>query len=786
MRAYPSLVLDRLFWSIQPIHDAVLYLLIGSFNGVHMKPTKSILLAVLGTTLGLSTLPAISGTPTETPITPTPQMVWDKALQGEDSGIADLLTPDLWMSSADADFTDALALLQQNIEKREQTRGESIDEANETLDEHLAKFDENGSYIELSKALSAAVALQLLYDNEDVFFSDEKISRLIDQSIEAAKKAESKGDWLIASELFYRLDAIHDQTGTFKDDVDRLTRRLTMIRLYVPERLWELRNERRLAEELDGLPPYNSYGDLYTDKLQGIDSITVRTAIQRAAAQHLSRQSKVDPSGVSMNDLIVGGIDAVSTMATTTDLSAAFLGFADDRQRSQFIRELEAIRAKYADNSRPASAYDLRRAIDSIMSASRDSVSVMPEALLHEFGNGAIAQLDAYTAIIWPDEVARFRRSTQGEFIGVGIRIQLDELQNITIVTPLEGTPAQRVGLQADDIIKKVDGISAVGLGLDQAVEVITGPPNTDVTLTVERRSEDETGAETLEEIEFTITRAKIDLPSVKGWSKNGPTDDDWDYFLDRDEGIGYVRLTGFTEDTTRDFDRAVASMKEEGLNALVLDLRYNPGGLLDQAVQLSSRFVPHGMVVKTVDAAGITQDRQDVRSVNPKYSVRDIPVVVLINEGSASASEIVSGAIQAGAHKGKNKALVIGARSFGKGSVQNVYMLPGGLSAMKLTTQHYQIDSPRMIHKVPGATEWGIEPDLHVEMLPSQSAEALLLRRDADIFPIDQFGNEIVDAERPDPSTLISDGIDLQVQTALVLLQSQVQDSIAKTTMKD
>ena len=766
----------------------MLYMQQGSIDGVFMKPTKSILFAILGTTLSLGAATAFATSPggATAEMNASPDLVWELATQGEDSGIMGLLEPGAWESNDDAQFTDALSLLQENLNKREVTRAESIEEANTTLDEHLTAFDETGSAIELSKALSAAVALQMLYENEDLFFADEKVSHLIEASIAAAKKAESERDWLIASELYYRLDAIHDQAGTFHEDVDRLTRRLTMIRLYVPERLWELRNERRLAEELDGLPPYNSYGDLFTDKLKGIDSVTVRTAIQRAAAQHVSRQSKADPTGITMNDLILGGIDAVRTMATTTDLAAAFDGFANESARNEFIATLDELHNRYSDQSRMASAYDLRRAVDSMLSASRDTVGVMPEALLHEFGNGAIAELDPYTAIIWPDEVARFQRSTQGEFIGVGIRIQLDELQNITIVTPLEGTPAQRAGLQADDIIKKVDGISAVGLGLDQAVEVITGPPNTEVTLTVERKSEDEAGDEVLEELEFTITRAKIDLPSVKGWSKVGPGDDDWDYFLDQDEGIGYVRLTGFTEDTTRDFDRAVQQMKESGLNALVLDLRYNPGGLLDQAVQMASRFVPEGMVVKTVDASGITQDRQDVRPINPKYSVRDIPVVVLVNEGSASASEIVSGAIQAGAHQGKNKALVVGARSFGKGSVQNVYMLPGGLSAMKLTTQHYQIDAPRMIHKVPGATEWGIEPDLHVEMLPTQSAEALMLRRDADIFPIDQDGNEIVDAERPDPNSLITDGIDLQVQTALVLLQSQVQDSVAKSAMKD
>lgn len=757
---------------------------------------QTLLKALLGTAIGLSAFTTNAGVLTDSLAdSPTDQsstlqasssLVWDLAKQGTDSGINQLLTPEAWGSSTDPAFTNALALLQENLAKQKETRAESIAESTKTLEEHLALFEESGSPIELSKGLIAAVSLQLLSPSDDEFHKLPGVNTIIKASIKHAKLAELNGDWLIASELFYRLNAIYDQAGTYRADVDRLTTRLTMIRMYVPERLWELRNERRLAEDLEGLPPYNPFGDLYTDKLQGIDSVTVRTAIQRAAAQHLDRQSKSDPDGVSLNDLIVGGLDAVRTMATTTDLSGAFPNFSSNATRSKFVSAIDNLKVKYASDARPANAYDLRRAIDSMMSASRDSVGVMPEALLHEFGNGAIAQLDPYTAIIWPDEVARFRRSTQGEFIGVGIRIQLDELQNITIITPLEGTPAQRAGLQANDIIKKVDGISAIGLGLDQAVEVITGPPNTDVTLTVERSVKDSAGAATLKEFEYTITRAKIDLPSVKGWSKTGPGDEDWNYFLDQDQGIGYVRLTGFTQDTTKDFDRAVAAMKEQGLNALVLDLRYNPGGLLDQAVQMSSRFVPEGMVVRTVDASGNTQDRQDVRTINPKYSLRDLPCVVLVNEGSASASEIVSGAIQAGAHQGKNKALVVGARSFGKGSVQNVYMLPGGLSAMKITTQHYEVDSPRMIHKVPGATEWGIEPDLHVEMLPSQQAAALMLRRDSDIFPIDKDGFVIQDPERPTPQDLITEGIDLQVQTALVLLQSQVDEAIAKTSLKD
>ncbi|MEL7485542.1 MAG: S41 family peptidase, partial [Planctomycetota bacterium] len=164
----------------------------------------------------------------------------------------------------------------------------------------------------------------------------------------------------------------------------------------------------------------------------------------------------------------------------------------------------------------------------------------------------------------------------------------------------------------------------------------------------------------------------------------------------------------------------------------------------------------------------------QNAKSIRGDRDLSELPVVVLINEGSASASEIVAGSVQAAAKLGKNKSLVLGQRSFGKGSVQNVFLLPGGVSGMKLTTHFYRVNSPRTIHKMPGATEWGVDPDLEVDMLSSQQQAALLLRRDADVLPLDQDGNIIPDADRPNPDTLITDGVDLQMQTALVLLQTQ------------
>tara|TARA_R110002072_G_scaffold42064_23_gene119307 strand:+ start:292 stop:2643 length:2352 start_codon:yes stop_codon:yes gene_type:complete len=769
--------------------------------------------STIGTRIGcvalIGLLTALSGTasanmielssisdPVESPVrqmaTATPGSIWEAAVRGE-SGVLDvLLKPSYWDtvneqgSGIDSDLRESINLLHTNTLKRETTRQEKIDDANTRLGEHLGNYtgadDKSDAGFELSKALAAAVELQILYNDDDAFFANPQVSKAIKVSAHAAKLAEDDDNWMIASELYYRLDAIHDAAGTYKDDVRRLSRRLAMIRMYAPERLWEIRNQRRLDEGLDPLPAYNAFGDDYHEKLKGINSITVRTAIQRSADQHVGRKTRQRPDGVTMNDLILSGLDAVETMATTTDLALVFDGLYEQQDRQQFLKVIAEQRAKIMGKEHTASGYDLRRVLDAILMSGQQDVGIIETALLHEFGNGAMSALDDYTAIIWPDELARFRRSTQGEFIGIGVQIQLDEFQNIKIVTPLEGTPAQRAGVQSDDIIKKINGTTAVGLELNQAVEIITGPADTKVDITIERSVE---GGGVIEK-DFTIVRQKIDLPSVKGWSKTGAGDRDWDYFIDPDAGIGYLRLTGFTQDSTSEFDAAVRAMKAKGLNALVLDLRYNPGGLLDQAVSLASRFVPEGMIVKTVDASGITNSIDDALRVSPRVSVSDIPVVVLVNEGSASASEILSGAIQAGAKHGKIDALVVGSRSFGKGSVQNVYLLPGASAAMKVTTNYYRIDSPRMIHKVPGATEWGIDPDLVVDMLPSQQQDALLLRRSADVLPLDENGDIIADAERPDPNTLISAGTDLQVETALLLLKSQTTGKSTKAAMKD
>lgn len=734
-------------------------------------------LAVAGGIAAGPGTPTKSGEPTRIALTTDDaRAVWSAASQG---GEADLLSLLSGLAGDDpGEFADSVALFRTNLEAREADRAAEIDRVRGEFDEHLAEHAETDDPIKLSQALGSAIELQLLMRDDDAFFADPRVVNLVELASGAAREAEAAGDWLISNELFYLLDTLYDKERTYRADVERLTRRLAMIRLYNPGRMWELRNARRVAAGEDPLPPYNPYGDDFHEKLDGVGEALVLRALDRAALDHVERRTERGDDGITMVGLLRGGLDAIETMASTDDLYPVFDGLEDPAGRKALEDTLEGLRAQLETTEDAGLREQLRalREVLRVLLGVNERYGLMDkEALLHEFGNGAMSVVDDYTAIIWPDELARFRRSTQANFVGVGIQIQHDELMNIKVVTPLEGTPAQRAGLRAGDIIKAVNGVSAVGLSLDQAVAVITGPPNTEVTLTIEREIEGADEDAEPERIDFTLTRRTIDLPTVKGWEKTGASDNAWDYYIDPESKIGYIRLTGFAQTTTADFDAAIAQLRDTGLNGLILDLRYNPGGLLDQAVRIANRFVPQGLIVRTEDAEGRNTDTPEyARRLSNDVALSDLPVVVLINEGSASASEIVSGAIQAGARRGGVRALILGQRSFGKGSVQQVFPLPGG-GAMKLTTQYYRVDSPRLIHRVAGSVEWGIEPDLAIDMLPKQQEAAILLRRSSDMLALDENGVVIVDEDRPNPNTLLTDGVDLQVQAALVLLQSQV-----------
>lgn len=753
-----------------------------------MKSKRALSLALLALSLGASPLvavqqPADAAQPQSA--TAWSQSVWQAAADGDSARFARLLDHRPTLSGTpEAKLSESIAMLETNIAAREEARETKIAEAREKLEESLAKGDEVEA---MRDALRQAVTLQMLMGdgNDSSFSSDPQIAPLVAGAERAARKAEAEGRWLDANEMWYRLNVLFEKEETYKADVRRAGQRLVMISLYAPERWWAMRNEQRLREEEEPLPPFNAKGTSSDEKLSGIKSQMVFDAVNRAASFNVHDRS--------MSDMLKGGLAAIGTMAQTKDLYDAFPGLADDDARERLLAHLSDESANLTRLGSHATSADLRATMRNLLKWNKETVNLPEQALLHEFGNGAMSTLDEFSSIIWPDELRRFERNTRGAFIGVGIQIQLDERSNIKVVTPLEDTPAQRAGVRAGDVIKAVDGESALGFTLDQAVDVITGPRDTPVTLTLEREGPD---GEKMD-VEVPLIRKKIPLYSVKGWERTGTGEEAWNWFIDPEFGIGYVRLTNFNEKTARDFDKALRTMKKQGLESLILDLRFNPGGLLDQAVAISSRFIDadtiragidrnepvgvrRGVVVSTHDKNGdFLNEPETIIDVLDSKSIGDIPVVVLVNQGSASASEIVSGAIQDYANAGVLKAIVLGQTSYGKGSVQNVWPVGGGRfsrgnqAALKLTTQYYRLPGGRMIHRKAGQ-EHGVQPNLVVDMLPEQLTESLLIRRDADVIPMDENGNAVVDEDRPKPWDLISEGHDVQLETAMVLLQTQ------------
>lgn len=673
--------------------------------------------------------------------------VWSDALSGRVQGdwaeLAEL--PDAHGTIAEQKFASAIESLNAHLAQGNETRAERIATARTELAENIESKD-------LFEALRSAVEIYTLSVDKDAALNDKSIRSLVAESDHLARKAESDGDWLNAHGYYYRLNLLFEEDARYKADLERITKRLTMLRMYVPERLHEMRSAQRIAEGEDALPPYNDLGEDWNEKLADVERSMVVRAVNRADSGHVE--------DADMAALLISGLGSVRTLTTTTDLVDAFPGLADRSAVKRFTAEIDGLIEHLSDKAGRAGYFDLTQTLTKLENASKRTVALPQQVLWHEFGNGSMETLDQFSSIIWPDELRQFQRSTQGRFTGVGIQISLDESLQLKVVTPLEGTPAHRAGVRPGDIIRTVDGESTLGITLSQAVDRITGKRGSEVVLGVEREGVDDI-------IDFKLKRDVIPIYSIKGWKRSGAHEDDWDWFIDEENGIGYIRMTQFSEDTTREFDEAVRQMQATGLHGLIFDLRFNPGGLLSEAVSISNRFIDNGLIVAQQDGSGVVRDSQS--AIRGMATLGDLPVVVLINEGTASASEIVSGALQ-----DHGKAIILGARSYGKGSVQNVYDVGRGQAALKLTTQYYSLPEGRLIHRRDGSKVWGIEPDVAVEMLPSQIGDALVIRQEADLFLLNGDEQDAEAAEKADPMRLIAEGVDTQLEAALVLIRTQ------------
>ena len=383
----------------------------------------------------------------------------------------------------------------------------------------------------------------------------------------------------------------------------------------------------------------------------------------------------------------------ISAVALSLVLGYRFLGdlsrqggignYLESRERSSELKKaLEFINAYHVDGD-------------------ASEIGVLTESAME----GMISQLDPYSEYLDFERLKRLDEDTKQEFGGIGVQVEMRD-EYVTVVTPLEGTPGEKAGLLRGDRIVEVDGESLKGLGFTESVAKLKGRPGTKVAISVVRENEPA-------RLKLEIIRELIEVDNVHGAEI-------------LNEGIGYLRISQFGRRTGEELSEVVEFLLERGMQALIIDLRNNPGGLLDSAVEVASQFLPHGELIVSTKGRHVSMSEEWLAVNHGQY--HEFPLAVLINPGSASASEIVAGAL-----KDSGRAKLVGDKTFGKGSVQSILPL-GSDTGLKLTTAKYYTPGGYVIH------ERGVEPDIVVEISPQEEANLIIQRSRLKTMPTEEF----------------------------------------------
>jgi len=719
--------------------------------------------------------PLVAGSPVSEEAGHWSSSVWSAGIEGNEG----LVTSILSSTPTDGISPAALAAYQTNLEQWDRNRSDDRKAIDERREEAWQEMQDLVAEDDLFEAIRRLVEVQALSDDLNSPLGSAPAVALLSAMREHVDAWKAEGTIMAAQEGVFLLNAVlHDSDQVDRADaleleLDALVDQVRLLRRYAFPRFHRM----FVAHgEYKGDSPKTDYSPRLVHRwMEEVDGVTLDIAIDAltlAASEHVER--------VEMSTMLNGGLKAVRTLVHTPGLSDTFETLGDEAAVAAFAAALDNGQAQLDVPSMSSSAVSV---LGALLEANENSVQLPQAVVLREFVDGATEELDRFSAVIWPFDAEQFQRQMEGEFVGIGVQISENELGEVVVNTPLEGKPAFFAGVQPDDIIVEVDGGSTAGWTVHDAVRHITGPRNTTVVLGLQREGEDEV-------VHVPIVRDIIRMPTVSGWVKQEVPEggrERWDWFIDPEQRIGYIKLTGFDKQTYLDIRRGLAEMRASGpFNGLVLDLRQNPGGLLDVAADICNLWVPRGTIVSGEDREG---DRTFLLSARPtRCFLAGTPTVVLVNKGSASASEIVAGCLQA-----HDAAIVIGDRSFGKGSVQTVHAVAPD-AHIKVTSQYYRLPSEdgvtpgRLVHRRPHADDWGVVPDLEVVMSLDDIEDAHRLRARAEAAASSlpwarQRAAEVEAEEGPaNVNRLISDGFDPQLELGLLILQAQALAGTAPT----
>ncbi len=562
---------------------------------------------------------------------------------------------------------------------------------------HEAKDEDYKRYVELAgtnlaekrvrKSLHWAIRAHNSAADPEAFLKLPVAQELATVAVEKAEDYRAKAEWNKAHAVYYQL------TQLFEDD-----------------KAYERGREECLnIARLDAI--YSEDGN-WKEFLEDIDPRNGTDAIERVHQYYVEK--------TDFRSFTSAGLEQLLLLCESIDIRDTFEGLKDDFVREDFKRRLDA-RLEQVQKKKSFSHRDAKRFYRRVLEINEQTVRLPDALVVYEFMTGALDSLDDFTSMIWPIEFREFDKQTRGDFVGVGISISGGNNRPVTVVSPLEDTPAYRAGIKADDVITHVNGEEIGDRSLNKVVRMITGPMGTEVTLTIFRESENRT-------FDVSLKRALVKIASVKGLERDPDDPEEWKHLLDEELGVAYIRVGSFQENTVRDLYRSIRKSVDNGANGLILDLRFNPGGLMKSAVEMAQLFLPRDTLVV------YTKGAKDPQWQNPSAEhdgpFVDLPLIVLVNEYSASASEIVSGAL-----KDHERAVILGENTFGKFSVQKLMQLGRSIAHLKLTTARYYLPSGQSLHHEEGAMVWGVKPDVEIAVAPKEIGRVLDMRRQRDVL---------------------------------------------------
>lgn len=597
------------------------------------------------------------------------------------------------------------------------------------------------AWLEALSEMATAVRLAERMDMDEQIAPLQK-SLVIDKTTAIADVIEEEGKKLDAyNKVYYYLSVVDEDEFDFDDLHRRLVREETIKAIYAPDP--------------------NTEGVSWKERREGITAEMITTAMAIASLNYVDT-----PDYVEMGNK---GVENCLILVETNKVGEFFDELQDQQDIEDFVGDVKLLWERYKPVIEESDDFRyLYFLMDGILQLNQKYLGLPDEIILAEFAEGAFSALDSYTYVVWPGDVKDFNKSMTNEFSGIGIVIkkhqdeknpEYNDALRIDSLVSYEGG-AYKAGLDAGDLILAVDGKDIRTITLEKAVRLITGPPGTEVTLTVYRDEFEKPR-------EFTVTRNHIVVPTVKGLYYDD--EGDWEHFLDPDSGIAYVRLTHFSGETPGSLREKLRELKTQDMNGLILDLRSNSGGYLSGAVDIVDTFIDHGKIVSA--RYRNPQTEQTHRASSATTFDPEMPLVVLINSASASASEIVAGAL-----KDHERATIIGTRSFGKGNVQTIQELLPTKAQLKMTVAYYYLPSGRRVHRDPDnkkQEDYGVLPDIEVELTSSQIEDYINVWHDAEVLHRDDLSETERKWERIDREQLLEK--DPQLNMALLNLRAHL-----------